>query len=108
MLPPNSQSPRKVSYCPLSHIMKARPWTGLGSSKELLSEMQEETSHDTLKAFTDAYHGSALNNPGPCGAVVIIHPYGRCSDPSSSLMQSCHLVTAIMDIMDNSGPLLWQ
>ncbi len=66
-----------------------RPWHGFRNSRtrtddqkrlatELIFQAPEETGPRSLVAFTD---GSALTNPGPCGAAAIIYTNGLNSQP---------------------------
>jgi ribonuclease HI len=64
-------------------------WRGLGNSnnrtadqlsraRAILDNKLANLEEQTLVAFTD---GSALNNPGPCGAAAVIYRDGLSSDP---------------------------
>ncbi len=83
------QLPSSSELALLTLSLDERPWHGLGNSRtrtdgqkklarELISQGLEETGPRSLVAFTD---GSALTNPGPCGAAAIIYTNGMNSQP---------------------------
>ncbi|XP_014669984.1 PREDICTED: uncharacterized protein LOC106810992 [Priapulus caudatus] len=72
-------------------IRATNTWQTLGNSKtrtsiqasaarKITQQQNSETDNNWIIAFTD---GSALGNPGPCGASAIIYANGMDSEPSS-------------------------